>query len=232
MRMFDLLIFLHSMTGIDVKESPRHLELAVIVSPMSKEHVSFSQKLCLLSESRVNIRRFGNYRIKAVSSTEVMKFFRVTEGNEPSRILSPLPGPLTPALYLSQLIFVTIGLIFLNMKVNNPIFNFTSLSHKMRILTLAAVVIAENPNADDESIIKCAHCTGMMLNGGFTSGKSCFDGTQEGWVEGHPSKDTTPACQTFTNNQTHIKHGIEEFVVGRDWSPTGYTTDSIMKQSK
>ena len=102
----------------------------------------------------------------------------------------------------------------------------------MRILTLAAVVIAENPIADNERIIKCSHCTGMTLNGGFLDGQSCFDGTQEGWVEGHPSKDTTPACQTYTMNQTNIKLGVEEFIVGRDWSPTGYTTDSVMQQSK
>ena len=103
------------MTSIDVKESPRHLELAVIVSPMSKEHVSFSQKLCLLTESRINIRRFGNYWIKTMAATEVMKFFGIAEGHEPRCVLSPLPGPLAATLQLSELVFVTIGLIFLNL---------------------------------------------------------------------------------------------------------------------
>ena len=102
----------------------------------------------------------------------------------------------------------------------------------MRVLTLVSIVIAEELKDDGDRTIKCAHCTGMMVNGGFQSGQSCFEGTQDGWVLGHPSKDTTPACQTFTNNQTNIKLGREEFIVGREWSETGYTTDSVMKQSK
>ena len=70
-----------------------------------------------------------------------------------------------------------------------------------------------------------------MKNGNFLSGESCFDGTQDGWVEGHPSGDITPTCQTVTNNQTNVKLGVEQFVVSRDWSEY-VRTNGTLKQSK
>ena len=130
--MRNLLIFLYPVSRIDVKESPRHLELAVVVSPMNKEHASFSQKLCLLPESRIDVRRFGDYWIETVSAAEEVKFFRIAEGNEPSCIFCALPSPLTAALQLGQLILVTIGLIFLNMKSQQRVIYNRSL-HKFGI---------------------------------------------------------------------------------------------------
>ena len=102
----------------------------------------------------------------------------------------------------------------------------------MRILLFVSLVFAKKLKHDSRTTINCAECDGLMKNGIFLSGESCFDGTQNGWVEGHPSGDITPTCQTVTNNQTNVKLGFEQLYVKRDWSENSATTNSILKQSE
>lgn len=75
--------------------------------------------------------------------------------------------------------------------------------------------------------IKCAHCTGFAENGVIEDGVDCFDGTTAGWVKGEPAVDgIEPACQMLSLNQTNGK--VTQFTVQRDWSSTGFTSDSTM----
>ena len=73
--------------------------------------------------------------------------------------------------------------------------------------------------------IKCAHCSGFAKDGVITSGADCFDGTTTGWVKGEPAVDGVElACQMVAFNETNDKASY--FTVQRDWSPTGFTSDS------